>query len=272
VRAFLFFLVATAACGVPSTGSVATARRLERPRICAHRGASIEAPENTHAAFRRAWQLGAECVELDVRLSVDGAVVVFHDATTARIGGVDRPVAAQTLAELRQLDVGAGERMPLLAEVLAEAPAGATVFVELKSEAATAPAVAAVIRAAAVEARGAHVALQGYDAASLAALAGLLPGAPAYWDVDPPVVDGQPTRYPAALVDAMIAEATSRGFAGLALDVRGVDPALVARVRAAGLELDVWTLNDAALIAAWQAQPVRWIETDAPALAPVSAP
>src|SRR5688500_6878111 len=92
-------------CAVGCSGPVhepAQAKPL-RPRIVAHRGASFEAPENTISAFKRAWALGVEGVELDVRVTKDGEVVVFHDATTKRIGGVDRPVADQTLAELRTL-------------------------------------------------------------------------------------------------------------------------------------------------------------------------
>lgn len=263
---------ALAGCGSHAEPSVATtpaAIARPRPRIVAHRGASGEAPENTHAAFRRAWALGVECVELDVRLTRDGEVVVFHDATTARTGGIDRPVAAQTLAELRALDLGAwfgsafaGERIATLAEVLAEVPRGATLFVEIKSEALTAPAVAAVIRRADLASRGAFVALQAYDAEALAALAAELPGVPTFWDVDP--VDG---RYDLAMLDT----ARARGFTGLALDARAVDDALVSAIRGAGLQLDVWTVNTSAELAAWAARPpadVRWIETDRPDLAP----
>src|SRR5690242_159422 len=88
----------------PPNGPVALP--ITRPRIVAHRGASAEAPENTMSAFRRAWELGVECVELDVHVTRDGETVVIHDDTTERTGGRDRAVAAQTLAELRELDVG----------------------------------------------------------------------------------------------------------------------------------------------------------------------
>jgi glycerophosphoryl diester phosphodiesterase len=271
-------VVAAAACSSssppppPGTATPAEAAAITRPRVVAHRGASIEAPENTLAAFRRAWQLGAEGIELDVRLSKDGAVVVIHDATTRRLAGVDRPVADQTLAELQALDVGgwkdarhAGERIPTLAEVLATVPAGGTVFVEIKSEAATAPAVARAIRDADPTARGGAVALQGYDPDGLAALAAELPHAPAYWTVDPPPDgNGGALPYPAALIDAAVA----RRFPGLALDYRFVTDDFLAAARGAGLAIDVWTINDAAAMRAWLGRDVRWIETDAPAIAP----
>ena len=253
------------------SGSRSSTSAISRPRIVAHRGASVDAPENTLAAFRRAFALGAEAIELDVRLSKDGQVVVIHDDTTRRTAGVDRAVADQTLAELRALDAGswrgktfAGERIPTLAEVLAVVPKGGTVFVELKSGPETADAVAKVIRTAAIEQRGAHVALQAYDAATLSALASALPDAPAYWTVDPPTADGRLLPYEPSVID----EAVKRRFAGLALDVRGVTDDFLAAAKRAGLEMDVWTLNDAALLRTWLGKDVRWIETDRPDLAP----
>ena len=71
--------------------------------IIAHRGASRSAPENTLPAFRLAWKQGADVAELDVRLSRDGRLVVSHDATTRRTGGLNRKVCGLTLAELRAL-------------------------------------------------------------------------------------------------------------------------------------------------------------------------
>lgn len=241
-----------------------------RQRIVAHRGASHEAPENTLAAFKRAWALGCEAVELDVRLTHDGEVVVFHDATTLRIGGRDTPVAEQTLAELRALDVGAwkhikykGERIPTLAEALATIPGGRAMFVEIKSGKDTAPAIAKAIKEA--QPTSTSIALQGYDADALAALAAALPDAPAYWTVDPPKdAKDQPQPYPLSIIE----ETKRRGFAGLALDYRGVTDELLAAASKADLLVDVWTLNETALLADWSGKDVRWIETDRPELAP----
>lgn len=81
---------------------------LDRPApwLIAHRGGSALAPENTLAAFDRAAALGADAIETDVRLTRDGAVVVFHDDDTARLLGVPGTIEARTLAELRRLDAG----------------------------------------------------------------------------------------------------------------------------------------------------------------------
>ena len=108
--------------------------------IIAHRGASGEAPENTLAAFRRAFAQGADGIEGDFRLTRDGEIVCLHDATTGRTAGADLVVADTDLARLRALDVGAwkgpqwaGERIPTLAEVLGLVPAGKRLYIELKS-------------------------------------------------------------------------------------------------------------------------------------------
>lgn len=109
--------------------------------IFAHRGARGYAPENTMAAFRRALDLGADGIELDVQLSRDGAVVVCHDHTIDRTSDGSGWVRDLTLAELRRRDCGswfdpafAGERIPTLEEVLAWlAPTPLLLNVELKN-------------------------------------------------------------------------------------------------------------------------------------------
>jgi glycerophosphoryl diester phosphodiesterase len=97
----------------------------EHRRVVGHRGAAGRAPENTRAAFRLGWELGADMVELDVRLTADGHPVVLHDATLDRTTNGTGPVAERTLAEIQALDAGArfgpafaGERVPTLTEAL----------------------------------------------------------------------------------------------------------------------------------------------------------
>jgi glycerophosphoryl diester phosphodiesterase len=251
---FAFVLVALVACSSPQQ---AVSSPPTRPRVVAHRGASHDHPENTLAAFRAAWALGVEAVELDVRITKDGVAVVIHVATTERVAGVDRAVADQTLAELRALDVGAGERIPLLVEALATIPAGRTMFVEIKTPRETARVIADVIGART------DIALQSFDAEALAALQQLT-GRPAYWTVSPQRIADVPQPYPLVLIEG----AKLRGFTGLALSHGSVTPEFVAAARAAGLQLDVWTVNDAAQLADWLAQDVRWVETDRPTLTP----
>jgi glycerophosphoryl diester phosphodiesterase len=85
---------------------------LRRPWLVAHRGGARLAPENTLPAFDLADSLGADAFELDVHLTADGEVVVFHDDETTRLTGHPGTVEARTLAEVRALDAGFGFTAP----------------------------------------------------------------------------------------------------------------------------------------------------------------
>ena len=109
----------------------------DAPLVLGHRGARHAAPENTHAAFELARLEGAAGVELDVRLVKSGEIVVLHDPTLGRVtGGADRRAVEQlTWAEVQKVDVGRGERVPLLADVLDWAKSrDLLVNVEVKSD------------------------------------------------------------------------------------------------------------------------------------------
>ncbi|MFE9674004.1 glycerophosphodiester phosphodiesterase [Streptomyces sp. NPDC006259] len=84
-----------------------------------HRGVMGVEPENTLRSFVAAERAGLDAVELDLHLSKDGALVVMHDADVDRTTDGSGPIADHTLAELRALDAGQGERVPVFEEVLA---------------------------------------------------------------------------------------------------------------------------------------------------------
>jgi glycerophosphoryl diester phosphodiesterase len=90
-----------------------------------HRGNPAEHPENTLASFQSAIDLGVDLIECDVHLSSDGELVVIHDHTLERTTDGAGLVRQHTLAELRELDAGRGERLPVLAEVCELAREGA---------------------------------------------------------------------------------------------------------------------------------------------------
>ncbi len=107
--------------------------------VSAHRGASLQAPENTMAAFRAAWESGADFVELDVQRTREGVVIVLHDGDLLRMAGDPRKVKDLSLAEIQALDIGrhrgqthAGERVPTLAEVIDFARGRVRLNIELK--------------------------------------------------------------------------------------------------------------------------------------------
>jgi glycerophosphoryl diester phosphodiesterase len=94
--------------------------------VSAHRGAVKFAPENTLAAIDKAIELGADIVEMDIRETKDGVLVIHHDSTLGRTNDGSGSVSSKTLEELKRLDAGswfdenfAGERIPTLKEALA---------------------------------------------------------------------------------------------------------------------------------------------------------
>ena len=158
-----------------------------RPWLVGHRGACDVAPENTLASFAQALADGADMVEMDLRLSADGAVVVFHDERLDRTTDGLGEVASLTLAELRRLDAGswfaprfAGERIPTLAEVFDWAQGRIALLLELKYprytfSPALGEAVAALVRQHRAEE---HIAFISYNVRGLQQMAALLPGVP----------------------------------------------------------------------------------------------
>jgi glycerophosphoryl diester phosphodiesterase len=154
--------------------------------IVAHRGASHDAPENTLAAYRLAWEQNADGAEGDFYLTKDGKVVCIHDATTGRTGDVDLPVAQSTLAELRKVDLGvkkgakyAGERIATLEEVLALVPAGKMYYIEVKCGPEILPAMEEIIARSPVKAE--QLRIISFDAGVIAAAKKRLPRIKAHW-------------------------------------------------------------------------------------------
>ena len=88
-----------------------------RPLVIAHRGASGYLAENTLPAYELAIEQRADMIEIDLHRTRDGATVVAHDEDLSGLGGKGE-IAAATLAEVRALDAGGGERVPTLDEVL----------------------------------------------------------------------------------------------------------------------------------------------------------
>lgn len=109
------------------------------PFLCiGHRGAAGYEPENTLRSIRRALELGAHGVEVDVYF-VDGELVVFHDATLERTTNGTGSLVRKTFAQLRALDAGKGEHIPTLREVFETVDRRAFINIELKGRRTAAP-------------------------------------------------------------------------------------------------------------------------------------
>ncbi|HZP42711.1 MAG TPA: glycerophosphodiester phosphodiesterase family protein [Candidatus Binatia bacterium] len=206
-----------------------------RPLVIGHRGASGTRPENTLESFRRAEELGADMVELDVQRTRDGAVVVMHDFTLERTTNGTGPLRERTLAEVRRLDAGAwfapafaGARVPTLAEVLGAI--ALPVNVELKPVGADGLEAAALAVVESARAVG-RVVFSSFDLGVLERLRARAPGAEiaVLWEAGP----------------AASAVACAKRVGARALHVRkdGVDDAMRAMACVHGLALRVWTVN-----------------------------
>lgn len=97
-----------------------------------HRGAKAYEPENTLRSFRRALDLGVNAVELDVRKTRDGNLVVIHDDRVDRTTNGKGLVNELTLEEIKELDAGKGEKIPTLEEALEFLDKKVKILIELK--------------------------------------------------------------------------------------------------------------------------------------------
>ena len=119
------------------------------PRVLriGHRGAAGHAPENTLAAVRQGIELDVDFVEIDVRRTADDVLVVLHDATVNRTTNGKGRIDALSLGDVRGLDAGNGERIPMLEEVLKMAGGRTGLMLELKVAGLAHPTVQAVQKA-----------------------------------------------------------------------------------------------------------------------------
>ena len=99
----------------------------------AHRGEHLHHPENTIPAFEEAIRLGADYIEVDVRTTADGRLVLSHDATVDRRTNGHGEVAKMTFAEIEKLDAGGGARVPTFDEALDLARGRIGIYVDVKA-------------------------------------------------------------------------------------------------------------------------------------------
>ncbi len=236
--------------------------------IVAHRGASYDLPENTLAAFKLAWDQGADAIELDILMSKDGRIVVIHDTDTKRLAGVDRKVSDQTSIELRKLDVGRRKdenstrhQIPFLHEVLATIPDGKRALIEIKCGKEVIPELIRELKAAGKAPE--QTALIGFSADVMEAAKKTFPDLDAYWIVNIKP-DPKSGKKPLS-VDELIATAKRIKVNGLDLSACDtIDKRFVAKVHTANLGLAVWTVNDPAVAAAMRDAGVDSLTTDRP--------
>lgn len=260
---------------IPCLAAVAAVGSLRAVEIVAHRGASYDAPENTMAATTLAWKQGADAVETDIYLGKDGKLIVFHDRPSAkRTTGVDKPITSFTQAESRELDAGSwkgpqfkGEKIPLLEEQIKSIPAGKKLLVESKMGAAIVPELKRVLEAQRADEK--KITLISFEYDFLTEARKLMPKYRTLYLVGykapNPKAKPSPNDKKQPTIDEVIAQAKAAKLTGLDLQhTWPLSPEDLKKIKDAGLELHVWTVNDAEIAKRWIGYGVKSITTDRP--------
>jgi glycerophosphoryl diester phosphodiesterase len=237
----LYYLMAMASDDA-SAGMV----RGRRVEIIAHRGSSYLAPENTLAAFKLGWQETTTC-ELDVLPTRDGRLLVIHDDSTGRTTGVDFAVADRSLRELQQLEAGLwkgaqwkGEKLPSLEEAIAAMPADKRLFIEIKAGPEVVPELTRVVRASG---KAERLLFHSFIYATCREARKAFPQVPVYLLIASRQ-DSQTGAWSPSL-DEAISNAREAGLNGIgANDTVQVNAAAVEKIHAAGLKLNIWTVDE----------------------------
>lgn len=216
-----------------------------------HRGAAGHEPENTLRSFRRAMELGADMVELDVHLCGSGELVVIHDETVDRTTDGTGEISKMTLDELRALDAGRGERIPTLQEVIDLTTGRMGINVELKGLGTAGPALEHIEGAVDEGWKISEFKVSSFHLEELSAIRELSE------DVRTGVLF--------ALDDGGIIEFAERnGAYSLNPNHRTVTADLVARAHELGLKIFAWTVNESEDIARIKELGVDGIISDYP--------
>ncbi|HEY1052830.1 MAG TPA: glycerophosphodiester phosphodiesterase family protein [Prosthecobacter sp.] len=241
-------------------------RRFLNNGVTAHRGSSMEHPENTLEAFRHGLELGVDWIELDLFQTADGQIVVTHDATTGRVGDRDLAISRSTYAQLREVDVAADfrkrnqkdvkscppARMPLLAEVLDLIQAQHRTRASLQPKDGCTAAAIDLIR------QRKAAAWVGFNDGSLEKMTlvkKLEPSLPVFWD--------RPAKCDLA---ADLKTAQELGFETLVIHKDGITQERIHQCHAAGIQVGAWTVNDVDEIGRFLIWGIDRIYTDDPRL------
>ncbi len=248
------------------------------PRIAGHRGAAGTLPENTLPSFRRGLEEGATFLEMDVHATGDGEIVIIHDATVERTTDGAGAVRDMSLEELQRLDAGyrftadggsthpfrgQGIRVPSLREFFAEFP-DARATVEIKEL--PPPAMETLFDVIEEFGKARQVLVAAEDDAAMRSARALIR------ERGLPVATGFSTGEIRALMTALWSGQTPPSeVPGRALQIPrrhgGIDlvtPASLAAAHALGVEVHVWTVNDADEMSELLALGVDGIITDFP--------
>jgi glycerophosphoryl diester phosphodiesterase len=210
------------------------------PRLLAHRGLALDAPENTLLAFLKALALGATYLETDVRSTRDGVAIICHDPDLVRVAKRNVKVSDLTMDELRAIDLGEGQTFCTLDELLDAFP-DTRFNLDIKSIDAAKPAAAAILRAGATK----RVLITSFNERRRRETVRMLPGVAS---------SAAPHSILLAVIGVHLRIASLVRFAVRNVDVvqapvRGAGVRIasrrfIAKMHALGLEVHIFTIND----------------------------
>jgi glycerophosphoryl diester phosphodiesterase len=234
-----------------------------------HRGAAALEPENSLRGIDAALRYGVEMVEVDVRPCAEGILVLCHDDDLRRMTGYGGRVGTTTLATLKKLDIGKGERIPTLEEALDLMRGRVLVNLDLKRDSAVPRLLRAIDRAG----RREETMLSGNRRRGFAAFAALTPAIrsacsfDATWGGLPGRLLGRYATAGARGQAGWIVRATrASGAHGSTLDWRLAAPAVVDRLHRASLPVLTWTVDDLPTLRALRAAGVDGVTSNRPDL------
>jgi len=247
-----------------------------RNGVTAHRGNSGECPENTLQAFESAIALGADWIETDLYFTKDRQLVISHDRDTGHTGDRRLSITNSTYAELLTVDVATGfrtrntltlaqcppARMPLFADALRLVMKQNRTRLSIQPKDDCVQAAFDEIRALGAER---WVGFNDGSLKKMRQVKQLSPAVPVFWDRDAKTD-----------IDKDLTIARELGFEAIVVNAKGLTKATVCKIRAAGFEAGVWTVNDESAMKTFLAMGVERFYTDYPArllrLKQVSAP
>jgi glycerophosphoryl diester phosphodiesterase len=234
--------------------------------VTAHRGNSSEFPENTIPAFQSGINVGADWIELDILRTKDGKLVVIHDLTTRRVGDRNLVVAESAYKELVKVDVATDfrrrsgktitecppQKIPLLKDVLRLVMKQSRTRVSIQPKMNCVADAVALVKAMKAER---WVGFNDGNLQYMAEVKRLAPKVTVFWD------RGKDTN-----IDEDIRIAKKHGFEALILHYEGVTPEKVKKIKAAGIEIGAWTVNERATMKRLLEVGVKRLYTDNPRL------
>ena len=207
------------------------------PLRIAHRGASGRglAPENTLAAFEKALSIGVDMLEIDVRVTGDGQLIVLHDPSLDRTTDREGIVREMILEEIRQADAGDGERVPILREVFDLARHRAPILLEIKSDFIAELVVQAIAEAEFSE----QVVVQSFNPQTVERVKRLAPHLPSSLLIGE--LPTTPSRFRARRLVSQVLEI---GANTLSIWHATLTPSLIEEMRKRGIAVWAWTVDE----------------------------